>query len=78
MFDWPGNSPELNPIENLWHALKNRLNKMNCTTTERIIKSVIQALFYNDEIKNMCATFEKSMPIHVEKVISAKGGHTSY
>ncbi|GFV42662.1 hypothetical protein TNCV_840171 [Trichonephila clavipes] len=77
--DLCGNSLELNPIENLWHILKNPLAKMNCTTTEQIINSVIQVWFGSDEIKNMCATLKESIPRHVEKVISTtKGGHTSY
>ena len=42
VLDWLGNSPELNPIENLWYILKNCLAKMNCVTKEQMIKNAIQ------------------------------------
>ena len=31
VLDWPGNSPDLNPIKNLWSFVKNRLRKMDCS-----------------------------------------------
>jgi transposase len=32
MLNWPGNSPDMNPIENLWSMLKKRVGKMDCST----------------------------------------------
>jgi transposase len=37
MLDWPGNSPDMNPNENLWSKLKKRLGKMDCSTEERMV-----------------------------------------
>ena len=54
VLDWPENSPNLNPIENLWSNLKSRLQKIDCTTKTKLIKTVIQ-LWYNDpEIEENC------------------------
>ena len=39
--DWPGNSLDLNPIENLWSIVKNRLRKMDCPKKIKPIQSVI-------------------------------------
>ena len=41
VLDWPGNSPDLNLIENLWSIVKNRLRKMDCTTKIKLIEAVI-------------------------------------
>ena len=32
ILDWPVNSPDLNPIENLWSLVKRRLGKVECST----------------------------------------------
>ncbi|GFU91623.1 hypothetical protein TNCV_2543851 [Trichonephila clavipes] len=65
-------------LKNLWHILKNRSTKMNCTTTEQTIQIAVQVLFLNDKVKNMCATLAESMSKRVQEVISAKRRHTSY
>lgn len=76
--DWPGNSPDLNPIENLWAILKGRMRKMNCTTKEMMITSLLKIWYKDDEVKLMCQKLVKSMPKRVKQVIKAKGGHISY
>ena len=74
VLNWSGNPPDLNPIKVLWHILKNRSAKMNCTTTEQMIKIAIQVWCHdNNDVKNMCGTLMESMPKRVEEIISGKG-----
>ena len=37
---WPGNSPDLNGIENTWSKMKIDLNKMDCSTKQKLIKNI--------------------------------------
>ena len=78
VLEWPGNSPDLNPIENLWAICKKRLSKMDCTTKTKMISAVIQVWFHDDELKGSCQNLVNSMPTRVKGVINAKGGHILY
>jgi transposase len=42
MLDWLGNSPDMNPIENLWSILKIHLGKMDCSTEEHMVTNVMK------------------------------------
>jgi transposase len=44
MLEWLGNSPDMNPIENLWSILKKRLGKMGSSTEERMVTNVISVV----------------------------------
>jgi transposase len=78
MLTWPGNSPDINPIENLWSILKKRLGKMDCSTEECTVMNVIKVWFHDCGVKNICSKLVESTPKHVQEVILVKGGHISY
>src|SRR3984957_824308 len=75
---WPAQSPDLNPIEHLWHYLKRKLGEYEYPPNsilelwERIQKEwdAIPASVYQGLIE--------SMPRRVEAVLKAKGGYTKY
>ena len=75
---WPAQSPDLNPIEHLWHHLKMKLNEYENPphslheVWERVERE------WNAIDKYVCQGLIESMPRHVAAVLKAKGGCTKY
>lgn len=78
LLEWPGNSPDVNPIENLWAICKARLQKMDCTTKVKMIEAVIQVWYRDEKIQENCKNLIDSMPKRVQAVMKSKGGHIHY
>lgn len=75
---WPGNSPDLNPIENIWGIMKERLSQKTHTTKNQLISSIIQTWFHDEAFNQMLHASIDSMPRRLQQVIESKGGHTNY
>ena len=78
VLDWPGNSPDLNPIESLWAIIKKRLQKCDCSTKTKLIEAIIQIWYHDKEIKDICSTLVDSMPTQISMLIKATGGYINY
>jgi hypothetical protein len=75
---WPGQSPDLNPIEHLWTLLKRRIEEQ-----EERAKGVHDlwdkaAEEWGKITVEECRRLIESMPRRLEEVIRKKGGHTGY
>jgi transposase len=78
VLSWPPQSPDLNPIENLWSQVKNNLQKRkkkpkNLVELERQVKREWKAI-----PKEFIENLVDSMPERVQAVIVAEGGPTKY
>ncbi|GET63791.1 IS630 family transposase [Rhizophagus irregularis DAOM 181602=DAOM 197198] len=74
VIDWPANSPDLNPIENIWKQLKD--NIQSCKVFPRTVDELKVAL--SEEWENLdCSIFEEvvaSMPQRINAVLEAREG----
>lgn len=75
---WPGNSPDMNPIENMWELTKRAIAKEVITTKRQLIEALVREWHHNADLKNNAEACIQSMPRRVAAVIAAKGGITKY
>lgn len=78
ILDWPGNSPDLNPIENMWSICKQRLRGMDCTTKEKLIQALIQVWYRDPRWAKVCSNLVDSMPNRIKMLLKSRGGHVVY
>ena len=74
--EWPANSPDLNPIENVWRILKYRIGKRFPKTLDELRQYLIEE-WDKLELKDF-VHYIREMPERCQAVIDAKGGHTKW
>ena len=78
VMDWPSNSADLNPIENLWSLCKFKLNKQNPKNKQELIENFIKVWNSFSIDPKICSNPIKSMPKRIEEVIKNKGNVINY
>ncbi len=76
VLDWPANSPDLNPIENLWGIVKRKMRDTRPNNADDL-KAAIKATWASIT-PEQCHRLIVSMPRRIDAVIHAKGGPTKY
>ncbi|KAG1142792.1 hypothetical protein G6F37_012577 [Rhizopus arrhizus] len=76
--DWPSQSPDLNPIEHVWHHLKLKLSMYDnrATSIHELWERVENE--WNSFTKEQCIKYIDSMPDRIQAVLAEKGGSTRF
>jgi hypothetical protein len=77
MHEWPGQSPNINPIENLWSIMKTMVNRNKSGNRISLIEEIICAWHRTVTLETLHRLVE-SMPRRIAGVIAAKGYATKY
>ncbi len=76
VLDWPANSPDLNPIENLWGIVKRKMRDTRPNNADELKATVKET--WASIPPQQCHKLITSMPRWIEAVIKAKGAPTKY
>jgi hypothetical protein len=74
--NWPPNSPDLNPIENVWSWVGRKVKQMGVTTLPAFKQAVLQQLAHVP--KKMLGNLVGSMQSRLRKVIEKGGDRIKY
>jgi len=72
---WPANSPDLNPIENVWAVLKLNVRKRRPCTVKQLVRAIYKE--WKELLVEYAQTLVSSMTRRVKEVITAQGDHCS-
>jgi septum formation topological specificity factor MinE len=77
VLDWPGNSPDLNPIENVWAHMKLKLKSKKVKNMKEL-KAAITTMWVEDMPHAYFQKLSASMPKRLKLVLESKGDMTKY
>ena len=76
IIDWPSNSPDLNPIENLWSIVKSNVEKKMPKNISDLRQHIVKE--WNDILQSVLIGLIRSMKCHCKLIIEGNGNRISY
>lgn len=74
---WPGNSPDLNPIEHVWSDMSRRLGARGRPANAEELWNWVMEEWDRTDIRYIHSLYH-SMPNRLKEVLDNEGGHTHY
>ena len=71
---WPGNSPDLSPIENLWAYVKNELSELPVASNLDLLKNQLKNV-WADISPDLLKRLMDGMPARMRKCVDLNGGN---
>lgn len=75
--DWPPNSPDLNPIENLWAIVKKNIVKRGTFTSKDKLWEAFEEEWEKVDVE-LCQKLVRSMPNRILRCLEARGSPIKY
>ena len=76
VLDWPGKSPDLNPIDNfLATIMMAYLSWKECTMKTKLTEAILQVWYHNKEITG---NYRQLVPNRVQELLKNLRGHKGY
>jgi transposase len=76
LMDWPSNSPDINPIENLWSIVKRKVEERMPQNSDDLMQFMVEE--WSSIPKTTLINLVDSMPTRCELVIKSKGERIEY
>ena len=77
ILEWPGNSPDLNLIESVWTALKDKVSERQ-PSNAKMLKQTIKEVWVREMTTEFYRSLVESMSKRLKAVIKDKCGPTKY
>ena len=78
LIDWPGNSPDLNPIENCWAWMKAQLENCKATSIPLLKVEILRLWTLKMDDSQYLRNLVESMPRRLQAVLESSGNATKY
>jgi transposase len=76
LLESPPQSPDINPIGNLWSLLETKIRKCKCLSRQMLIENLKKE--WDKTGQEVTANLVNSMPRRLQAIIDGKGLHTKY
>lgn len=78
ILDWPAQSPDMNPIEHLWHEVKKRIKQSPEKISGKDDLWDLITNVWNGIEPEICQTLYRSMTKRINDLYDANGGYTRW